>query len=155
MRRFAVGLTAFLLLLGAATPPRAAAQLPPHAWLFGAWTGGLFPPPTQMTAAACLAQPVVIFTRDLVLRSTLTELTYVQREVATARATPAGVDFRFTPLAEPAGGGGPLGLSGMGRTIGFGCADPDELHVQRQTENAITLPGCTDFPYPLVRCPAR
>jgi hypothetical protein len=39
--------------------------------------------------------------------------------------------------------------------VGFGCISPDVLRVQRRTENEITFPDCKDFPYPLVRCPAR
>jgi hypothetical protein len=27
--------------------------------------------------------------------------------------------------------------------------------VQRRGENEISFPGCPEFPYPLVRCPAR
>jgi hypothetical protein len=27
--------------------------------------------------------------------------------------------------------------------------------VQRRSDNEISFPGCTDFPYPLVRCPGR
>ena len=50
----------------------------------------------------------------------------------------------------------PFGLSQAGAgEVGFGCEDPDLLHVQRRGENEISFPGCPEFPYPLVRCPAR
>src|SRR5690349_12161357 len=62
-------------------------QQPAHAWLYGAWVGGLFPPPTGLSASSCLGQPVVIFTRDVVLRATLTDVTYIQRIVESARGT--------------------------------------------------------------------
>ena len=72
MRRFA-SLLACLLLAHAAAPvlAQAPARQPPHAWLFGTWSGGIFPAPSNITAEACLSQPVVIFTRDLVLRATV------------------------------------------------------------------------------------
>ena len=152
-------LLAALLLSGAALPParaqsggqaaQAAAQ-PPHAYLFGTWTGGLFPVPTNLTPQACLSQPVVIFTRDLVLRATLTEQVLTQREIETARTNATGTEFRF------AGGSAPAGLlGGSGPAPGFGCEEPNVLHVQRRGENEIAFPGCADFSYPLVRCHTR
>ncbi len=138
-----------------ATPARAQGNLPPHAWLFGAWTGGLFPPPSALSAQECLGMPVVIFTRDLVLRAVITDQFYVQRLVETARVTAEGAEFRFTGVAPAAPG--PFGLSAGpdNAAEGFGCASPDILRVQRRTENEISFPGCSDFPYPLVRCPSR
>lgn len=132
--------------------PRGMAQaLPPHAWLFGSWTGGLFPVPDNgLPARLCLAQPTVIFTRDLVLRTSLTDPTYSQREVETARTGPGGTEFRFAPAGP--GTGGLLGLGAAPPPAGFGCEDPNVLHVQRKSDNEITFPGCVDFPYPLVRC---
>lgn len=130
--------------------PATAQQLPPHAWLFGTWTGGVFPPPQNMSREACLSQPVVIFTRDLVLRATLTEQELTQRVIESARATPNGMEFRF---ASPTGLS-PTGILGS-RTpqpTGFGCDTPGVLHVQRRGENEISFPGCADFPNPLVRC---
>lgn len=123
---------------------------PPHAWLFGTWTGGIFPAPSNMSSQACFSQPVVIFTRDLVLRATLTEQTLSQREIETARATVHGAEFRFavTGAVPPMFGGAP-------ERVGFGCASPDVLVVQRRGENEISFPGCADFPYPLVRCQTR
>jgi hypothetical protein len=136
-------------------PSRAQANLPPHSWLFGAWTGGLFPPPSTLGAQECLAMPVVIFTRDIVMRAVITDQLYAQRLVETARITAEGVEFRFAQ--SPAAMTGPFSLSSGAASddIGFGCASPDILRVQRHTENEIGFPGCNDFPYPLVRCPAR
>lgn len=134
-----------------APPARAQAPLPPHAPLFGTWTGGLFPVAAGISAQACLSQPVVIFTRDLVMRATLTEQQLTQREVETARVSPAGFEFR---LVSGGISTGPL-LGGGGRQAGFGCETPDVLHVQRRGENEIAFPGCADFPNPLVRCQTR
>ncbi len=56
MRRLTCLLAASLFgatVLPAATTPASAQQGPPHAWLFGTWTGGLFPVPSTMTPAAC------------------------------------------------------------------------------------------------------
>lgn len=137
--------------LSTAGAPVSAQQLPPHAWLFGTWTGGVFPPPQNMSREACLSQPVVIFTRDLVLRATLTEQELTQRVIESARATPTGMEFRF---ASPTDMTSPTGILGS-RTpqpTGFGCDTSNVLHVQRRGENEITFPGCADFPNPLVRC---
>lgn len=135
-----------LLLAAPSTEVRAQAQ-PPHAWLFGTWVGGLFPPPSQLTTQACFSQPVVIFTRDLVLRAVLTQQTLVQREVETARAMPTGTEFRFAAAAAV-----PSMFGGAAAVPGFGCETPNGLTVQRRSENEISFPGCADFPYPLVRC---
>ena len=146
--------TAALLLATAcafATPAGAQNQ-PPHSWLFGTWTGGYFPVPSSISAEACLAQPVVIFTRDLVMRATLVTPILAQREIESVRATPQGAEFRFAssaPIASPL-----LGIGGP-TAAGFGCTTPDGLTVQRRSENEILFPGCTDFPNPLVRCPGR
>ena len=131
--------------------PAFAQALPPHAALFGTWTGGLFPVPGAMSAQACFSQPVVIFTRDLVMRATLTEQTLTQREVETVRVSPGGYEFRFVARGAPA-----ASLLGGGRGLaGFGCESVDALHVQRRGENEISFPGCADFPNPLVRCQTR
>ncbi len=151
MRRSANALLAAALLAAAVLPGVAQAQqLPPHAALFGTWTGGVFPAPPNMSPQACLSQPVVIFTRDLVMRATLTEQVLTQREIETVRATPTGLEFRFSgnassPLLGPQGP----------QLAGFGCETADVLHVQRRGENEIAFPGCADFPNPLVRCQTR
>jgi hypothetical protein len=144
-------LTAPVAGLRAQGAPNGGGQ-PPHAWLFGTWTGGLFPVPSTVSAAACLGEPVVIFTRDIVMRATLTDVTYTQRVIATARTNPGVTDFQFAPTAAPQ-----TGLFGVAPTpaAGFGCDSPDVLHVQRRSDNEITFPGCADFPNPLVRCPSR
>jgi len=143
MRRFAICLLATL----ASAPAFAQPALPPHAALFGTWTGGIFPVPPGLTKEACLSQPVVIFTKDLVMRATLTEQQLTQREIETARAVPGGTEFRFA-----SGVTGSRMLGGYSALAGFGCESPDVLHVQRRGENEIVFPGCPDFPNPLVRC---
>ena len=65
----------------------------------------------------------------------------------TARATPGGTDFRFAAAAQV-----PSMFGGAQAAPGFGCATPNELTVQRVSENEISFPGCADFAYPLVRC---
>ena len=92
MRRFWL----FGLACAMLAPVAGSAQnLPPHAWLFGTWSGGMFPPIAGLSPQACFSQPVVIFTRDLVVRATLTEQTLAQRVVETARSSSGGVEFRF------------------------------------------------------------
>lgn len=152
MRRIASLIVA--LALFAPQPLRAQGNLPPHSWLFGAWIGGLYPPPSSVGAQECLAQPVVIFTRDIVMRAVITDTNYVQRLVETARVTADGVEFRFARPVEAASG--PFGTTPSANPDqGFGCISPDILRVLRRSENEISFPGCTDFPYPLVRCPGR
>jgi hypothetical protein len=147
-------------LLGVAAPVPGAAQpagsppQPPHAWLFGTWTGGIFPAPSSLSAQACLSQPVVIFTRDVILRATLTSELYIQRVIESARTMSSGAEFRFATAPGPLAAG-PLGMSAMPLAPGFGCENPDVLRVERHTDNEISFPGCADFPNPLVRCPAR
>ena len=149
MRRFAQGLLAAALAIGTALPASAQGA-PPHSALFGTWTGGVFPAPQNLSPQACLSQPVVIFTRDLVMRATLTEQTLTQREIETVRGTPTGLEFRFI------GPGGTRLLGPTGPVLtGFGCETADVLHVQRRGENEISFPGCADFPNPLVRCQTR
>lgn len=161
MRRTAAFVTAAICGLAACAAPLqpAAAQTggAPHAWLYGAWTGGIFPVTPGLTQQACLAQPTVIFTRDVVMRSTLTEVTFTQRVIETARNSPAGTDFQFAPAVDPvaATSRGLLGMEPPKPAAGFGCESSDVLHVQRRSENEIVFPGCQEFPSPLVRCAAR
>ena len=150
LTRLATALAATLLPV----LPAAAQGDAPHAFLFGAWTGGLFPPPSTMTAQQCLAQPIVIFTRDVVMRVVINDILYAQRRIETARGTGNGLEFRFTPQLQPVPTS-PFDQPGQNFTVGFGCENPDVLHVQRRGENEISFPGCPEFPYPLVRCPAR
>jgi hypothetical protein len=163
MRRIAV----CLIIACLATPLRApdaaaqqqtaqnAAPVVPHAWLYGSWTGGLFPVPSGLTAQLCLAQPVVIFTRDLVLRATLVDQLYHQRAIETVRASPNSTDFRFSPALQPRQDFGLFGNAPAEPALGFGCADPNGLRVVRRSDNEIVFEGCSDFPEPLIRCPAR
>jgi hypothetical protein len=153
MRRIASLIVTFALLMP--LPVRAQSNLPPHSWLFGAWIGGLYPPPSSVGAQECLAQPVVIFTRDIVMRAVIADTNYVQRLVETARITGDGVEFRFAPPVQEASSG-PFGLTpNTTPDQGFGCTSPDILRVLRRSDNEISFPGCNDFPYPLVRCPGR
>ena len=153
MRRLLAALLCLATVADAAAQPAA----PPHAWLFGAWTGGLFPAAAHPTAEACLAQPSVIFTRDVVMRATLTDVTYQQRVVATANVRGDRTDFTFAPVPAQSGPTDPL--TGLATAVaggqGFGCAGPDELHIVRRSNNEIVFAGCADFPNPLVRCPSR
>jgi hypothetical protein len=153
--RFVVMSLVALLSCSGAFPARAQTpELPPHSWLFGAWIGGMFPPPSVISPAACQAQPVVIFTRDLVLRGTFTSVTYTQREIETVRATATGAEFRFVAPVQPVAESGNLfPQPGAAPVVGFGCDSPNLLHVHRISENEISFPHCTDFPYPLIRCP--
>ncbi len=147
MRVAAFCLIAFASLASATAAPRphspapasAPANAPPHAWLFGSWTGGLFPVLDGMVAQDCRTQPTVVFSRDGVSHATLLAGGMLSRSIVTVRATPAGADFRFAPEATP--------------TPSFGCPDTDELHVARGCgPNEISFPNCTAFPYPLERC---
>jgi hypothetical protein len=151
----ATPLVAKMATMAHAQKPQASAI--PHAWLFGSWTGGLFPVPANLTAQACLAQPVVIFTRDLVLRATLTDAIYHQRIIETVRSEPNATDFRFAPGVDPTAGmeAGLFGIQAPRPQAGFGCANPDMLHVVRRSDNEIVFEGCKDFPEPLIRCPAK
>lgn len=134
---------------------RAPPPAEPHAFLFGTWIGGTFPPPRGVPAARCLAMPSIIITRDLVMRTTLLDQTLRQRVVQSVRVTPEGWEFRFRPAPPPSALGGGL-LGGATPEPGFGCGDdPNLLVVQRRGANEIAFPNCTDFPSPLVRCPAQ
>ncbi len=149
MRRTALFVLTALTLLPAPAPAQGVPERgqPPHAGLFGTWTGGLFPVPSTLSTQACLSQPVIIFTRDLVLRATLTEQVLTQREIETVRIESGRDEFRFRPFAQ-----GPASLTAGTRRSGFGCESADELHVQRRGENEISFPNCADFPNPLIRC---
>ena len=154
MRRSLIQLSLVAGLLLGLGPSAVAQQGPPHAWLFGTWTGGMFPPPAGVSPEACLSQPVVIFTRDVVMRGTLTDQTYVQRLIVSAKNAAGVTEFRFTPASQPIGAG-VLGIPSAPALTGFGCANPDWLPVRRLTADTIDFPNCADFPYPLRRCPAR
>jgi hypothetical protein len=154
MRRIAL----FACLLTLAMPAFAQQPaVPPHAWLFGSWTGGLFPAPVTLNAQECLAQPTVIVTRDSVFRVSVTDPTYVQRLIETVRATPNGAVFRFVTALQPRQPGGMFNLTPQESPLEqpFGCADPNGLQVQRRGDNEIAFPNCPAMPYPLIRCPSH
>ncbi|HUB15625.1 MAG TPA: hypothetical protein VMB34_27005 [Acetobacteraceae bacterium] len=132
---------AFVALLLAVTTPLMAQNpgAPIHSSLFGAWVGGIIPPPVTLSAQECLAQPMVIFTRDSVMRALMNSTAYAQRAIDTVRATATGFEIRLDPPTVP---GQP----------GFGCANQDILPVQRRGDNEIVFVGCSAFPYPLIRC---
>ena len=142
-RRFLLPAAAGLCL---AAPLPASAQTEPHAWLYGAWSGGIAPPDLRQSRTACLAAPSVIVTRDIILHQTLLEPAYQQRLIETVRALPDGVEIRLRP-APPRPPGAP--------PAGFGCADPNVLRVKREADGSITFPGCLGFPAPLVSCLAK
>jgi hypothetical protein len=154
MRRTALALLATLPLLPATGHAQSGA---PHSWLFGEWTGGLFPAPANLTAQACLGQPTVIFTRDVVIRGSLTEVNFTQRVIVTARTTSGQTDIQFTPALDAlaANSNGLLGLDQPKASAGFGCETEDVLHIRRISENEISFPGCKEFPEPLVRCQGK
>ncbi len=143
MRRAALLLLLLPGLAAAQTRPRREpepAKTPPHAWLFGAWTGGLFPVLEGQLAQDCRTQPTVAFAQDAVGHASLTAASLTPRVIETVRTSASGAEFRFTPDATDA--------------AGFGCDDPNELHVAREGA-AISFPHCAGFPYPLERCPSR
>ena len=121
---------------------------PPHAWVFGTWTGGIFPP-GETEGPRCTGQPTVIFTRDVVLRASPLEVSYRQRLVETVTASPEALEFRLVPAAPQAT---PFGAR-VPADAGFGCAGgPNQLRVERRGPNEIVFPNCAEFPSPLRRC---
>lgn len=153
MRRI-VSVTAVLLSLVACPAAAQAPQAPVHAWLFGSWIGGVFPPPVTLSMQECLSEPTVIFTRDVVMRVTMTSPAYVQRLVQTVRATKDGFVFRFNSQ-PPTAQDGVLTQAPTPPDAGFGCASADMLTVQRRGNNQIVFPGCSAYPFPLIRCAPR
>ena len=121
---------------------------PPHAWVFGSWTGGIFPP-GETTGSRCTGQPSVIFTRDVILRSSVFDVAYRQRLIETVAASDNVLEFRLVGVPAQSG---PLG-SRLPPDIGFGCAGGlNSLRVERRGPNEIVFPNCADFPSPLLRC---
>jgi len=132
----------------AAPSPAAPPALPPHAWLFGVWTGGIFPP-GDVDGPTCAGSPTVIFTRDVVMRSSPLDVAYRQRLIETVAQQPDGLDFRFAPAAPTIGA---FGAQAPGRDSTFGCANANALRVERRGEDEIIFPNCSEFPSPLKRC---
>lgn len=142
-----------LFLVAAALPLSATAQrqLPPHAFLFGAWTGGLFPA-LNAEGAACFAQPTVVFTADVVMRASLADVAYRQRLVETVSVSGDRFEFRLVPAAPIVG---PLGAR-VPPDAGFGCTGgANVLRVERRGDNEIVFPDCAEFASPLQRCVSR
>ena len=143
----AAGVAAFGGARGVAIAQNRAAQ-PPHAWLFGAWTGGLYPP-IDTEGPGCFGQPTVIFTRDVVMRVSSLEVAYRQRLIETVAGRADGsLEFRLVgpPAAAPLGGRSPP-------DIGFGCGgNPNLLRVERRGPDEIAFTDCAEFPSPLRRC---
>ncbi len=153
-RRMAAPLLASLvlgaLLTVTALPSPATAQgMPPHAWLFGAWAGGILPAPPGMDAQECEARATFVVTRDVVIHSTLTHPAAIENLIASVRGTPEGTIFALAPTDTK-----PQTIAGLPDDLGFGCPQADVLRVVRVGPNEIRFPDCTDFPSPLVRCPA-
>lgn len=153
MRR-TLSVAAILLALVACPVAAQAPQPPVHAWLFGGWVGGVFPPPVTLSMEECMAEPTVIFTRDVVMQATMTSPTYVQRLIQTVRATGDGFAFRFDDPAPVQQNDG-FDRSLTPSAADFGCASADTLTVQRRGDNQIVFPGCSAYPYPLIRCAPR
>ncbi|GGJ16275.1 hypothetical protein [Neoroseomonas lacus] len=127
-----------------AAAPAPAQSATPHEWLFGSWTGGLYPP-GETEGSRCFAQPTVIFTREVVMRSGILDPAYRQRFLETAATRPGATSFRFIPAA-PAG-------SRLPPEIGFGCpGGPDTLEVEQVGPDEIVFPNCREMPSPLRRC---
>ncbi len=125
--------------------PRPAPSGPPHAWLFGAWTGGLFPVLDGQLEQDCRTGRTVVFAQDVVGHASLTGSDMAQSVIETVRTTPTGAEFRFTPQpGDPKPG-----------DTGFGCTDPNELPVLRESPTTISFPRCAAFPYRLERCTTR
>lgn len=148
MRRWALLLAMGMPLVGSLEAGAQQRQGPPHEWVFGAWTGGLFPP-GEANTPACFGSPTVIFTRDVVMRVSLLDTAYRQRTIETVAQVPDGLEMRFTPATPELGA---LGAR-QAPDAGFGCAgNPNVLRVVRKGPDEIIFPNCSDFPAPLRRC---
>jgi hypothetical protein len=140
-RRNLIPVALATLVPAAQAQPR---QGPPHEWLFGTWTGGIFPA-LDTQGPGCFGNPVVIFTRDVVMRMASLDVAYRQRLIETVAVTPDGVEFRFLPLQGPGGRLPP--------ESGFGCdGNPNLLRVTRRGDDEIAFTNCIEFPSVLRRC---
>lgn len=157
MRHWALLLALGLPLMGSmdaeaqprsTTSPAQPRQGPPHEWVFGSWTGGIFPPGDAGTPA-CFGNPTVIFTRDIVMRISVLDTAYRERTIETVAEVPNGLEFRFIQAAPVLGPMGPRPAP----DAGFGCpAGPNALRVERKGPDEIAFPGCAEFPSTLKRC---
>jgi hypothetical protein len=132
-------------LAALATPALAQTrQAPPHEWLFGVWTGGSYPA-LDFDSPRCFGTGTVIFTLDVVMRSSPLDVAYRQRLIETVALTPDGVEIRFVPVGQQG--------QRVPADIGFGCdANPHLLRVVRRGPDEIVFPGCAEFALPLRRC---
>jgi hypothetical protein len=138
---------AMMLTLGGSGAAQQGGE-PPHAWVFGSWTGGIFPP-GETSGPRCTGQPTVIFTRDIVMRASALDIPYRQRLIETVAAEPQALEFRMVPAAPQ---NTPFGAR-LPPDIGFGCpGGPNVLRVERRGPDEIVFPNCAEFPSPLKRC---
>lgn len=116
-------------------------QGPPHEWMFGGWTGGIFPA-TETQGPACFGNISVIVTRDILMRVASLDIAFRQRAIETVALTSDGLEFRLVPIP--------------GRFIpesGFGCDNnPNILRVRKVSDDEVIFPDCREFPGPLKRC---
>ncbi len=116
-------------------------QGPPHEWMFGSWTGGIFPA-VDTEGPGCFGNVALIVMRDLVMRVSSLDYAYRQRAIESVAVTPDGLEFRLIPFP-----GRPM------PEIGFGCdGNPNLLRVTRRGPDEVLLPGCVEFPGALRRC---
>lgn len=114
---------------------------PPHEWMFGSWTGGVFPA-IDTEGPGCFGNVSVIVTRDVVMRVSSLDVSFRQRAIETVALIPDGLEFRFVPLP-----GRPF------PEIGFGCeGNPNLLRIHRIGPDEVSMPGCVEFPSNLRRC---
>jgi len=148
--RIVTTLLAGAVLAGLLPPPNArAAEAPPHAWLFGAWAGGILPAPAHMSPAECQANASLAVTQDVIIHRTLTHPAAIQNLIVSVRGTPDGTIIVLAPPKEK-----PELIAGVPVDLGFGCPSDNVLRVVRVGPNEISLPGCSGFPSTLVRCGA-
>jgi hypothetical protein len=117
-------------------------QGPPHEWMFGGWTGGIFPA-TETDGPACFGNVSVIVTRDIVMRVSSLDVAFRQRAIETVALVPDGLEFRFVPIP---------GRNAVPES-GFGCGDnPNILRVRRVSDDEVIFVECREFPSSLKRC---
>lgn len=147
-RFFLPGLTGLLATPAVLTTPGVFApalaqprQGPPHEWMFGSWTGGIFPA-VDTEGPGCFGNVALVVMRDLIMRVSSLDYAYRQRAIESVALTPDGLEFRLIPIA-----GRPM------PEIGFGCdGNPNLLRVTRRGPDEVMLPGCVEFPGALRRC---
>ncbi|WP_424812407.1 hypothetical protein [Roseococcus sp. YIM B11640] len=132
------GLLASPAVIARAQAP--ARQGPPHEWMFGSWTGGIFPA-VETEGPGCFGNVSLIVTRDVIMRVSSLDISFRQRAIETVALIPNGLEFRLVPV------------QGRIPEIGFGCDNnPNLLRVQRRSDDEVVLPNCVEFPSALRRC---